>query len=84
MSNVLHANAPDFTDAAENTVHAVVHVKNTAIVSGATSFEDLFFGRQSQRAQVGTGSGVIISPDGYIITNNHVINGAKRYFNYLK
>lgn len=72
------SNVPDFVDAAEKTVHAVVHVKNTTIVKGPTSFEDLFYGRNSQRAQVGTGSGVIISPDGYIITNNHVINGANQ------
>ena len=38
--------------------------------------QDLFYGRSSQRAQVGTGSGVIISPTGYIITNNHVIKSA--------
>jgi Do/DeqQ family serine protease len=67
----------DFTMAAENTIHAVVHVKNTAIVSTQPTFEDLFFGRRSQRAQIGTGSGVIVSPDGYIITNNHVINGSQ-------
>ena len=68
---------PNFVTAAERTIDAVVHVKNTAIVSAPTSLSDLFFGRQSQRAQVGTGSGVIISPDGYIVTNNHVIEGAK-------
>lgn len=76
-SNALHTTAtyaaPDFTIAANNTVHTVVHVKNTAIVSGQPTFEDLFFGRSRQRSQVGSGSGVIISPDGYIITNNHVI-----------
>ena len=71
------AEAPDFIKAAENSVHAVVHVKNTAIVSAAPSLQDLFYGRQSQpRTQVGTGSGVIISPDGHIITNNHVIAGS--------
>ena len=67
----------DFSVAAEKTIHSVVHVKNTTISKGYTSFEDLFMGRPSQRAQVGTGSGVIISPDGYIITNNHVIEGAQ-------
>ncbi|MFD2823915.1 trypsin-like peptidase domain-containing protein [Lacinutrix iliipiscaria] len=67
----------DFTIAAEKTVHTVVHVKNTTINSGAMTFEDLFFGRQPQRAQIGSGSGVIISPDGYIITNNHVIDGSR-------
>jgi Do/DeqQ family serine protease len=67
-----------FVNAAEKTVDAVVHVKNTAIISAPMSLQDLFFGRQqSKRAQVGTGSGVIISPDGYIITNNHVIAGSE-------
>ena len=67
----------DFTKAAEKTLHAVVHVKNTTMSKGYTSFEDLFFGRMQSRPQIGTGSGVIISPDGYIITNNHVIEGAQ-------
>lgn len=68
--------APNFVDAAEKSIDAVVHVKNTAIVSGQLTMQDLFFGRNSQRAQVGTGSGVIISPTGYIVTNNHVIQNA--------
>lgn len=68
----------DFTKAAEKTVNAVVHVKNTAIreVRNPYSF---FFGRQGEtrkQQQIGTGSGVIISSDGYIVTNNHVIDGA--------
>ena len=76
-TNLLNAEIPNFVSAADKTVHAVVHVKNTSIISAPTSFEDLFFGRKTERAQIGTGSGVIISPDGYIITNNHVIDGAK-------
>lgn len=75
INNILEA--PDFSHAAENTVNSVVHVKNLTMSSGEMSFEDLFFGRRSQRAQVGTGSGVIINADGYIITNNHVISNAK-------
>jgi Do/DeqQ family serine protease len=67
----------DFTIAAEKTINTVVHVKNTTINSGQTTLEDLFHGRRYQRQQIGSGSGVIISPDGYIITNNHVINGAQ-------
>jgi Do/DeqQ family serine protease len=79
-SNNLYAaaNAPDLTVAAENAVHSVVHVKNTSISRAPMSLQDLFSGQTTERAQVGTGSGVIISPDGYIITNNHVIDGAQQ------
>lgn len=67
----------DFTTAAEKTVNAVVHVKNTALREVQNPF-DYFFGRGgvTKRRQVGTGSGVVISSDGYIVTNNHVIDGA--------
>lgn len=77
-TNLINSENPNFVTAADKTVHAVVHVKNTALISGPSTFEDLFFGRRTERAQIGTGSGVIISPDGYIITNNHVIDGAKK------
>lgn len=76
-ANLVPSEAPSFIEAADKAIHTVVHVKNTSMVSGPTTFEDLFFGRQTQRAQVGTGSGVIIDPKGYIITNNHVIEGAR-------
>lgn len=68
----------DFTEAAEKTVHSVVHVKNVTLSAGNPTMQDLFFGRMPQRKQLGTGSGVIISPDGYIITNNHVIDGSEQ------
>jgi serine protease Do len=67
----------DFAFAAEKTINTVVHVKNTTVNSGQITLKDLFHGRRYQRQQIGTGSGVIISPDGYIITNNHVIDGAQ-------
>lgn len=76
-SGLSGGNNADFTAAAEKTLHAVVHVKNSTISQGYTSYEDLFFGRSRGRTQVGTGSGVIISSDGYIVTNNHVIQGAQ-------
>ena len=68
----------DFTIAAEKTVNAVVHVKNLTISKGSTSIFDFFYGSEgNSRPQLGSGSGVIISPDGYIVTNNHVIDKAK-------
>ncbi|NCO63059.1 MAG: PDZ domain-containing protein [Flavobacteriales bacterium] len=70
-------NAPDLTLAAENSIHTVVHVKNLSVSSGQMTIEDLFYGRRPQRAQIGTGSGVIITGDGYIITNSHVIDNSQ-------
>ncbi len=78
VSTYATLNAPDFTEVATNAVHAVVHVKSTSINKAPMTMQDLFMGRNNERAQIGTGSGVIISPDGYIITNNHVINGSQQ------
>ncbi len=66
----------DFTEAAEKTVHAVVHVKNKSIAAQPTNVFEYMNGSGRPRAMLGTGSGVIISPDGYIVTNNHVIENA--------
>ncbi|WP_222984415.1 S1C family serine protease [Flagellimonas meishanensis] len=67
-------NEVDFTLAAEKTVNAVVHVKNLSLSKGPSTLSDFFYGFERQQTpQIGTGSGVIISPDGYIVTNNHVI-----------
>lgn len=84
----MNAQPVDLTQAAENSIHAVVHIKSTQeaktrVMQQAPDIFDFFFGdgrgqqRQYQtQPRVGFGSGVIISKDGYIVTNNHVIEGA--------
>ena len=80
--NLSHDNWPDFTYAAETAVDAVVYVKviSTATATQPQSLFDYFFGygTPQQREKVGSGSGVIIREDGYIVTNNHVIEGADK------
>ena len=69
--------ALDFTYAAELTVHAVVHVKTESTIARTyrNPIYEFFYGQPYREEQpvVGFGSGVIISDDGYIVTNNHVI-----------
>ena len=77
----------NFVDAAEKTVNTVVHIK-TEVVSKGNSYYDFFgslieqlYGGQMQMpnsVSVAYGSGVVISPDGYIVTNNHVVEGASK------
>ena len=80
--NLSHDKWPDFTYAAETAVDAVVYVKVTSTSTSQTpqSIFDYFFGygTPQQREKVGSGSGVIIREDGYIVTNNHVIDGATK------
>lgn len=78
----------DFTRAAASTVNAVVSIKSTTIQqqrSSGSMEEELFryfFGQgrrdYTPQPRVGMGSGVIISEDGYIVTNNHVIDQANK------
>ncbi|WP_304196958.1 trypsin-like peptidase domain-containing protein [Flavobacterium alvei] len=74
----LSAEAIDFTEAADKTIHTVVHVKNVSKTIVTNPMLEYFYGFRGgqEQEQVGTGSGVIISEDGYIVTNNHVIKDA--------
>ena len=78
-------NAPDFVDAAENSVDAVVHIM-TKVVKQSNTYDDFFGalfgqlygypGQTRNNTMVAYGSGVVLTPDGYIVTNNHVVEGA--------
>ena len=79
-SNSNSTNNLDFTVAAEKTVNAVVHIKSEYGQNYQSDpLLDFFWGpngTRGDRTQIATGSGVIISSDGYIVTNNHVIEDA--------
>jgi len=74
----------DFTFAADRSIHGVVHVKTKSVKSQpgfsfGNPFYEFFFGpsQRDPKPVLGSGSGVIISADGYIITNNHVVDNAE-------
>ncbi len=74
----LSPEAIDFAEAADKAVHSVVHVKNVSYRTVNNPMLEFFYGYRGgqQHEQIGTGSGVIISEDGYIVTNNHVVKDA--------
>jgi len=84
--NLAETDYPDFTYAAESAVEAVVYVEVTVQrrqqYQNIDPFFRFFFGDEyampQQREAKGSGSGVIIRPDGYIVTNNHVVDGATK------
>ena len=70
----------DFTYAAEKSLEAVVHIKSKIMEDEYYRYYHPFFGQgyyNQPTEKVASGSGVIISKDGYVVTNKHVINEAE-------
>ena len=73
-------NRPNFIKASEHAIQAVVHIKSKYMSNEIYGYYDPFYGKRffnQPKENIASGSGVIISKDGYIITNRHVINDAK-------
>ena len=79
----MNGTAPNFVEASESTINSVVHVTTKVVKTSfqRDPFQEFFYGpgaggREFKQFGAGSGSGVIISSEGYIVTNNHVIEDA--------
>ena len=79
-SEIENNNIPNFIESSEKAVKSVVHIKSKYTSNEIYRYYDPFYGKRffnQPKENIASGSGVIISEDGYIITNRHVINNAE-------
>jgi serine protease Do len=70
--------AVDFSEAAAKATPSVVYINSIAQSGVSYTYWDMLFGGGGSHTQVSSGSGVIFSSDGYVVTNNHVIESAEK------
>lgn len=78
---VMPPQTTNFVEAAEKSLNAVVHIKTEVNVKTQSynEFFEYFYGNQGRKnTYTAFGSGVVISPDGYIVTNNHVVENSNK------